>query len=113
MISSMLAIIVAATAAQATDTTRGAREAYSSCMRQFMQRSVEAGTTPADFEAALAQQCTAQETAYRSAVVQRETAIRATRASAEQTASQEVGEAKLNWLERYRMTMEPEEASPQ
>ena len=113
MISSLLAMTIAATAAQATDTTRSAREAYSACMRQFMQRSVEAGTTPTDFESALAQQCSAQESAYRRAVVQRETAIRTTRAAAEQTANEEVAEAKLNWLERYRMTMEPEEASPQ
>ena len=112
MISSMLALSLAAVSLQ-SDTTRSAREAYSACMRQLMQTSVDAQTSPADFEAAAGSRCTAQEEAYRRAVVQRETAIRATRASAEQTANDEVGEAKLNWLERYRMTVEPEEATPQ
>ncbi len=65
MISTMVAMTIAATAAQA-DTTRAAREAYSSCLRQFMNRSVQARTAVNAFETALTQEC-AMRMAMRSA----------------------------------------------
>ncbi len=106
MISTVLAMALAATTMQ-SDTTRSAREAYNACLRQFMQQSIPARRPAAEFETALGQQCTAQATAYRTAVLSRESSNRATRASAETTAGEEIGEARSNMLEHYRMATEP------
>ena len=109
MISSLLAFVAAAASqGTASDTTRSAREAYTSCLRSFMTRSVEAGTTPADYEAAIPRECGTQEAAFRDAVIRRETALRTTRANAEQAATDEVADARTNFVERYQMAMEPQ-----
>jgi hypothetical protein len=109
MISSVLSLLLAASAAQASDTTRTAREAYTGCLRGFVTRSAEAGMSAADFAAAFPQQCTAQEASFRSAVVARENALRATRANAEQAARDEIDEARTNFRERFEMSL-PEPA---
>lgn len=106
MVSSVLALMLAATAMQ-SDTTRSAREAFTGCLRTYMNHAIEAHTSAADFGTQYPQQCTAQETAYRTAVIARETAIRATRASAEQTAHDEIDEARTNFRERFEMAMDP------
>lgn len=108
MISSVLAMTLAAASFQPADTTRSAREAYQGCLRTFLNQSVEARTPVADFESAITQQCTAEGAAYRAAVIQRETAARSPRPAAERAAEDEIGEARDNAIERYRYTMEPE-----
>lgn len=110
MISQMLALLAAGTAAQgpATDTTRSAREAYTSCLRSYMNRSAEARTPPAEFEAGIPRECGTQEAAFRQAIIRRDTAARVARASAEESANLEVEDAKVNFVERYQMTMEPQ-----
>ncbi len=59
MISSVLALLAAASAAQATDQTRSTREAFTACLRTYVQRSVEARMTLAAFQAEYPQQCAA------------------------------------------------------
>ena len=108
MISTVLALAVAATTAQPADNTRAPRDAYNACLRQFMQRSIEARTALTEFETALAQQCGEQASALRNAVLQRDGSTRSTRASAEQNANEELNESRNNFLERYRYAMEPQ-----
>jgi len=112
MISSVLTLLLAASAAQASDTTRTARMAYTGCLRAFVDHSAEAGMSAADFNAAFPQQCPAQEAAYRASVIARESAIRATRANAEQAARDEIDEAKTNMRERFDMSQPAPAATP-
>ncbi len=104
MISSVLSLLLVVSAAQ-SDTTRSAREAYTGCLRGFVDRSAGSGMSPADFNAAFPQQCAAQETAFRSAVIARENALRATRANSEQAARDEIDEARINFRERFEMSL--------
>lgn len=106
MVSSVLALMLAASAMQ-SDTTRTAREAFTACLRAYMNHAIEGHTSAADFGTQYPQQCTTQETGYRTAVIARETAIRATRSSAEQTARDEIDEARTNFRERFEMAMDP------
>ena len=103
MISSVFAIALAATSMQATDATRAAREAFNACLRSYVQTSVEAHLAMEAFTAAYPQQCTQQEAAFREAILRRENAARATRASAEQTATEEIADTRTNFKERFEM----------
>ena len=107
MISSVLALAAAASAAQASDTTRTAREAFTACLRMYVNRSIEAGTPAATFETEYPQQCTSQEAAFREAVVRRDTAMRATRASAEDSARLEIEDARANFSDRFAAATTP------
>jgi hypothetical protein len=106
MVSSILALMLATSAMQ-SDTTRSAREGFTACLRNYMNHAIEAHTSAADFATQYPQQCTTQEAAYRNAVIARETAIRATRSSAEQTAHDEIDEARTNFRERFEMATDP------
>jgi hypothetical protein len=108
MISSVLALLAAASAAQATDQTRASREAFTACLRGYVQRSVEARMTLQAFQAEYPQQCAAQETAFREAIMRREVALRATRATAEQSANLEIEDARVNFSERFEMSVTPQ-----
>ena len=105
MFSSLLALIAAASAAQASDTTRAARDTYTACLRAFVQASTQANKTADAFNAEYPQQCTAQEAAFREAVMRSETALRATRANAEQSARDEIEDARTNFSERFMMSL--------
>lgn len=109
MISSVLALTLAASAAQASDTTRESREAFTACLREYVTRSLEARTPAATFEAEYPQQCTAQEAAFRAAVIRRDTAMRATRAGAEDSANLEIEDARTNFSERFAALSAPPE----
>ena len=110
MISTVIAMVLAT---QATDTTRAARESFTACLRTYVNQSIAAGTSMADFRTAYPQQCTAQQSAFREAVLRRETALRATRANAEQQASMEIDDARTNFGERFEMSMTPEPGAQQ
>jgi hypothetical protein len=107
MISSVLALLAAAAAAQASDTTRSAREAFTACLRTYVNQSIDARKTSETFEAEYSQQCTAQERAFRDAVIRRDTAMRATRSTAEESAQLEVEDARANFSERFAAAMAP------
>ncbi|HEV2865926.1 MAG TPA: hypothetical protein VGX37_05380 [Allosphingosinicella sp.] len=100
MMISMFAMAAAATAMQ-SDTTRASREAFTACLRTYVNQSIEAGKSQADFDRDYPQQCTQQQAAFRSAVVARETALRATRGNAESQADLEIEDARVNFSERF------------
>jgi len=104
MISSFLALMLAALGGQATDTTRTAREAFTRCLQSFVERSVSSRMTPSDFEAQYPQQCAEQQTAYREAIIRRDTAARIARAAAEESAGLEIEDARINFSERFAMS---------
>lgn len=108
MISSLLALVGVAFAAQATDTTRASREAFTACLRSYVQGSLDSGKSVDAFQTEFPQQCAAEEAAFRDAIMRRETALRATRATADQTAADAVEDARLNFRERFEMAMQPE-----
>lgn len=100
MMISMFAMAAAATAMQ-SDTTRAAREAFTACLRTYVNRSIEGGMDQATFDREYPQQCTAQQQSFRDAVMARETALRATRANAESQADLEIEDARVNFSERF------------
>jgi hypothetical protein len=102
MISSVLALAMAASM-QPADTTRAAREAFTGCLRSYVDGRVQARMPAAEFATAYPQQCTAQEQAYRAAVIARETASRISRADAEESAGLEIEDARTNFSERFDM----------
>ena len=107
MISSVLALIAAAAATQASDTTRAAREAFTACLRNYVNHSLDTRTTVEAFRTDYPHQCTEQEAAFRDAIMRRETALRATRATAEESAHLEIEDARTNFSERFEMAMTP------
>lgn len=108
MFSAMLALLAATSAAQASDTTRTAREAFTRCLRAYVDRSVEARMEAAAFEAEYPQQCTTQEAAFREAIIRRDTALRSTRATAEDSARLEIEDARANFSEHFAAGMTPQ-----
>lgn len=100
MISSVLAAGMALWM-QPADTTRASREAFTGCMRTYVDSAMSRRATQADFDAAFPQQCTAQQTAFRTAVIARERASRSTQAQAEESASMEIEDARTNFHDRF------------
>ena len=88
---------------QPADTTRTAREAYTGCLRGFVERSLNERMTAEAFQTAFPQACPQQEAAYRAAVIARESAMRATRANAAESADTEIEDARFNFRERFEM----------
>jgi len=103
MISAALVLASAAFAMQASDTTRAAREAFTSCLNTFVNSAIRERKEPAAFATEFPQACAAQQTALREAVIRRDTAMRATRANAEDAANLEVEDARFNFSERFDM----------
>lgn len=108
MISSVFALAMAAASMQASDATRSARQAFTTCLRNYVDASISENRTADAFNTAYPQQCTQQEAAFRQAILARENAARATRASAEQTANDEIADARTNFKERFEMSMAPQ-----
>lgn len=103
MISSLLAMAMVMQA----DTTRAARETFTRCLHEFVESSVQARKTQEQFTTEYPQACAAQQTAFREAVIRRDTAMRATRASAVESANLEVEDARVNFSERFAMAITP------
>jgi hypothetical protein len=112
MISSVLAIAIAATTAQASDTTRQAREAFTGCLRGFVDRSLDGGMSAEEFQAQYPQQCAAEQAAFRAAIIRRETGARMSQADAEDSANLEIEDARVNFSERFEMAA-PADPPPQ
>lgn len=92
MLSSLLAMAMA----MQSDTTRADRETFARCLRQFVEASIRARKTAAQFETEYAQTCTAEQTAFREAIIRRDMGMRSTRASAEESANLEIEDARVN-----------------
>jgi hypothetical protein len=103
MLSSLFALAMAMQA----DTTRASREAFTRCLGQFVDASVTARKTADQFRTEYAQACTAEQTAFREAIIRREVGLRSTRASAEETASLEIQDARENFSGRFEMATTP------
>ena len=103
MISTALALASAAFAMQASDTTRASRETFTSCLNTFVTRAVRSNKSQAEFDTEFPQACAAEQTAFREAIIRRDTAMRATRATAEDAANLEVEDARFNFADRFAM----------
>ena len=96
MLSSLLALAMA----MQSDTTRTSREAFTRCLGQFVD-SAQARKTADQFRTEYAQACMAEQTAFREAMIRRDMGMRSTRASAEESASLEVQDARDNYLRAH------------
>ncbi len=105
MVSSILG--AAALMALAPDPTRAPRDAYTSCLRAFVEKSVKDKMTLEAFTAALAQQCSAQESAYRSAIRTYQAGQRVPAAEIDEIITDEVDGAKDNMKQRFEMHITP------
>ena len=103
MISSVLAMALAAAApGPSADAIARARKAYSACLSGFMKKSLKDGAEEAAFESGLAPACTAQEQAFRAAVIAADTASGMKRAAAEENAGMEVEDILANTKEMFK-----------
>ena len=103
MLSSLLALAMA----MQSDTTRTSREAFTRCLAQFVESSVQARKTADQFRTDSAQACMTEQTAFREAMIRRDMGMRSTRASAEESATLEVRDARDNYSERFEMLTTP------
>jgi hypothetical protein len=99
MIATAIAMLLSM---QASDTTRASREAFTRCLGRFVDSSMEAGKTAAQFNAEFPQACATEQSAFRAAIIARDTASRATRASAEESANAEIEDARFNFNDRFQ-----------
>jgi hypothetical protein len=103
MISSVLALALAAAApGPSPDAIARARKAYSACLGGFLKKGLKDGMEEAAFEAAIGPACTAQEQAFRTAVIAADTAAGVKRATAEENAGSEVDDMLLNTKEGFK-----------
>lgn len=98
-----VALLAMGMAMQPADTTRAVRESYTRCLRTYVERSLTERMSPANFATAYPQQCMTEQNAYRAAVIAREVAARSSRADAEESATMEIDDARLNFSERFDM----------
>lgn len=105
MISTALVLISAAMSMQASDTTRAARETFTHCLRVFVNASTQERKTLDQFNAAYPQACATEQTGFRQAIIQRDMAMRSTRAGAEESANLEVEDARANFNDLFQMSL--------
>ena len=111
MISTALVLISAALSMQASDTTRAARETFTHCLRVFVDNSTRDHKTLEQFNTAFPQACPAEQNAFRQAIIQRDMASRATRATAEESANLEVEDARANFNDLFQMSLPPQQVA--
>lgn len=83
------------------DPTRAPREAFTSCLHNFVNASVQARKSNEAFTRELAEQCQTEEQAWRAAMIRAELATRATQANAEEFARMEIEDARRNSRESF------------
>ena len=72
---------------------------------------MEAGKTAAQFSAEFPQACATEQSAFRNAIIARDTASRSTRASAEESANAEIEDARFNFNDRFQGAQPPQVAA--
>lgn len=97
-----LVLALAAGAAMQSEGVNGARDAYSTCLREYLRAQLAANTEPAAFETALPNQCGDRGNAFRAATVARDGSSASTRAQAEEDARATMEDIRANMVERYR-----------
>ena len=103
MISTAILLMSAALSMQASDTTRASREAFQRCLGTFVDRAIRENKTVDAFNTEFPQACATEQTAFRGAIIARDTASRATRAGAEDAANLEIEDARYNFNDRFQM----------
>ena len=98
----MLSFVLALAVAAQSDATTSTRQAYSACLREHLDTSLEGNVAPDRFEATIAGQCTGQATAFRDALIQRDVRGGGNRARAEEDAGVIMEDMRVNYVERYR-----------
>jgi hypothetical protein len=114
----MLSFVLALAFAMQNDAINASRQAYSTCLRDYMRAQLAADAQPAAFEAALPNQCTDRATAFRQALVNRDVSAGGARARAraEEDAQMALEDIRATALERFRdehSAAHPEPAAPQ
>jgi hypothetical protein len=97
----------AALLAAQPDPTRQPREAFTACLHRFVDGAVQARKTADAFASEYAQQCQAEERAYREAMIRRDVAARISQADAEQAANEEIEYARQNGRENFEGASTP------
>lgn len=105
-------LALAATAAQG-DATNTSRQAFSTCLRDYMRTSLEQRMEPAAFEAAVPQQCADRGATFRAALVDRDARTGGGRARAEEDAQMTMDDMRAATVERYRDQLEASGPAPQ
>lgn len=95
------ALIAASALSMQADPTRRPREAFTACLHNFVNSSVQARKSAEAFGTEFPQQCQAEERAYREAMIARDVAARISRADAEQAANEEIEWARQNGRESF------------
>lgn len=103
----MLSSLFALAMAMQSDATRSSREAFTRCLRQFVDGSVTAHKTAEQFRTEYAQACMAEQAAFREAMIRRDMGMRSTRSSAEESANQELQDARENFSAQFEMATTP------
>ena len=101
IVSSILG--AAALMALSPDPTRAPRDAYTKCLRAFMEKSVKDKVTLEAFTAAFPQQCVEQENAYRAAVRSFQAGLRVPAAEIDQIIKDEIDTARDNTKQHFEM----------
>jgi hypothetical protein len=101
IVSSILG--AAAFLALQADPTRGPRDAYTRCLRAYMEKSVKEKATLEAFTAAFPQQCVEQENAYRTAVQSFQKSLRVPAAEIDEIIKEEVDTARDNTKQHFEM----------
>jgi len=97
----MIVTAIAMLLAMQSDTTRASRESFTRCLGRFVDTSMQAGKTQAEFDAAFPQACATEQAAFRASIIARDSASRATRAGAEDAANLEIEDARFNFKDRF------------
>lgn len=98
----MLSFVLGLAFAMQNDAINASRQAYSTCLRDYMRAQLAADAQPAAFETALPNQCTDRATAFRQALVDRDVRAGGGRARAEEDAQMTMEDMRANTVERYR-----------
>ena len=102
MILSVFALVAAVGGGQ-SDTSRSSREAFTSCLRAYVERGIEGRMAADAFAAEYPRQCATQESAYRASFIR---GFRGSRADAEELAGLEVEDARLNFASLFELEAE-------
>lgn len=90
--------------ADPVDTTRNA---FGSCLMNFVQKAVQDRKSESAFATEYAEQCKSEEEAYRTAIRTREKAMKTPAAEIEEFVTMEVDDARTNFKVRFADAREP------
>ena len=104
MITTLIAMLMMAPSPEAVAM---ARRNYSTCLGNFMKKSIHERIEEAAFDSGLVPACAAQETAFRSTIVAVDMAAGIKRADAEENAKLEIDDLQANFKATFRDSIAP------